>query len=55
MDLKSTSNFGPPLINIIFFTEEKFSDVDGSGGSGGGAQAAIPPPPPPVNLHTDAA
>ena len=36
-----------PLINLIFFPEENFSDVGGwVGRSGGGAQAAIPPPTP---------
>ena len=42
--LKPTSNFGPPLINFFFFSEDKFSNVCWGGGrSGGGAQAAIPP------------
>ena len=34
--LKSTSNFGPVLMNFIFFPEENFSDVVGwVAGSGG--------------------
>ena len=35
---KLTSNFGPPLINFLFFPEDKFSDVGGLLGGGGQAE-----------------
>ena len=45
---KSTTNFGPPLINFFFlFLRKHFLMwVGGVWGSGRGAQAAIPPPRP---------